>query len=421
MSQNKEITQKDRSVLAGNERAVPYKVMPMPADKKRFAFTWEIFKQKLGKIIYINLMTLVCFTPLIATFIYCYLGVLSAGASGPFADFLGVGYPASPETAGLEESMIMSVIMRYFLIAIPLSAVAALGIAGGTYSTRKLLRTDDPFRIRDFFRGIKEGYVCSLIACVAIFAVLFAAACLWSYSAYAMATGASAVLWIVLRVLISVVLALVVLLGFWLIAVGSNYSMDGKGVVSHVFRFTFQTVLQSVVCLVIGVAPVILFFFGSLLALIAGVWYILFGFATVLLIWSSFTDWAFDLASDYTKGQIAVQEKAEAAKSGKTELSDEERMNMLRVGGRSAYLARAIEPFDNGTAYIPPVNFTAEDLQKAEESRKQLRKEADEYAALHEKEEKYTAYNQLFDDREKMISSDGKSKKKKFNPKMLNS
>jgi hypothetical protein len=95
-------------------------------------------------------------------------------------------------------------------------------------------------------------------------------------------------------------------------------------------------------------------------------------------------------------------------------------MNMLRVGGRSAYLARAIEPLDKGEAYIPSVNFTAEDLQKVASSREQLRKAADDHAALHAKEEKYVAYNQLFDDREKAITSEGKSKKKKFNPKMLN-
>jgi hypothetical protein len=283
------------------------------------------------------------------------------------------------------------------------------------------LRTDDPFRIRDFFRGIKEGYVYALIACVFSFAVLFCAVYLWDYAGYAMATGGSVALWVILRVLAVLVFAIVVLFSAWFIAVGSNYKMDKKGVLSNMVRFSAHTILQSVFCLVLGVLPVALFFLGNLFTLLVGAWYILFGFAAICLIWSSFTDWAFDLASDYTKGQIAVQEREEAAKSGKAELSDEERMNMLRVGGRSAYLARAVEPIDNGTAYIPPVNFTAEDLKKVAASREQLRKSGNDYAAQHEKEEKYTTYNQLFDDRDKAIASDTKSKKKKFAPKMLNS
>jgi hypothetical protein len=195
--------------------------------------------------------------------------------------------------------------------------------------------------------------------------------------------------------------------------------MNAKGTLRSVFIFSSRTVLQSVFCIVLGVLPVILFLFGTLFVMLAGIWYLLFGFSTILLIWSSLTDWAFDLASDYTKGQIAAQEREEAVKSGKPKLSDEERMNMLRVGGRSAYLSRAVEPLDNGTAYIPPVCFTAEDLKKVADSRAQLRKAGNDYAALHEKEEKYTAYNQLFDEREKAITVDAKSKKK-FNPKMLN-
>jgi hypothetical protein len=364
-------------------------------------------------------MTLVCFTPLIVLFVYRYLAVLSAGAVGPFADYLGVGYPAAPETTGLAEQMILRVDIFYFLIAIALSAVAALGFAGGTYCTRKLLRTDDPFRFVDFFRGIKEGYVYSFIACVVSFAVLFGMVCLWDYSAYAMATGASVALWIFLRIVAILVFAIVVLFSLWFLAVGSNYAMNAKGTLRSVFIFSSRTVLQSVFCIVLGVLPVILFLFGTLFVMLAGIWYLLFGFSTILLIWSSLTDWAFDLASDYTKGQIAAQEREEAVKSGKPKLSDEERMNMLRVGGRSAYLSRAVEPLDNGTAYIPPVCFTAEDLKKVADSRAQLRKAGNDYAALHEKEEKYTAYNQLFDEREKAITVDAKSKKK-FNPKMLN-
>ena len=103
---NKQET-KDPSSLIGNERKISYKISPLSEGKGRQSFTWNIFTQKTGKLLYINLLTLFCLAPVIALFIIKANVIASEGLYGPFAGNLGVGYPAAPDTAGVAERIIL--------------------------------------------------------------------------------------------------------------------------------------------------------------------------------------------------------------------------------------------------------------------------------------------------------------------------
>lgn len=417
----KKETETDLSRLTGNEKSLTYKVIPAPANTGRFSFGWDKYKTKFGKLIFINILMLICFIPV---FVLVYLRqyrLAYEGMNGVFGDNLGIGYPAAPDMTGLAENLILRVDMLFCALAILASFFTAAGISGGLYCTRKLLRSEEELKFKDFFIGIKKGYFVALAASVIVFTVFFAAMYIWDFAGYRMAMGESAGMWITFRVLGWIAFALASLISLWILAVGTNYRQNAWGLIKNSLRLCFGSILQSFLFAVLFCLPVLLIFIPAFGTMLAYLWFILAGFSTALFIWGAFNDWLFDYALGYTAKQVEVQTQAEESASA-PKMNKEDIMNLLLVGTKSAYLSRAVEPLNSGTnAYVLPENFTAEDLSLAAKRRLQIEEESRVYAAAHENEEKYVEYNARFRDREKALNvTDKKGKKKKFAPKMLN-
>ncbi len=416
-----ENTTPSRSALPRNEKKLNYTVLPIPENRGRFGFTFDVFTSRLGKLIYVNLLMLVFFTPIVALFFLREGGLSALAALGGFGDFLGTGYPASPDNVGAAESILLQVDTLYFALAIALSLFAAIGVSGGVYCVRKLLRSDDELKLfRDFFTGVKHGYLSSAIACVTAFAMLFACVLVWDKGGLEMALGGNAGLWITLRVLLCVVTAFVFLFALWLVAVGSNYKQNAWGLLKNPMALLIGTILQSVFFAVLAALPVALLFLGSIFTIIAVVYFMLLGFAVAALVWCSFADWAFDRYAGYTVTQQDSQE-TEKKKAVNTPVSEQDVMGLLLVEGKSEYLARAIQPItDRATVYALPATFDQTHLQALAESRKKLTDEALAYANAHANEEWYKKYNARFAERDKALTeTDKNGKTKKFVPSTL--
>lgn len=414
---------KDLSVLKGNERASAYRLFTMPADQNRFIFTWEVFKRNVGKLVTVNLLTLVCLLPMIALFILRNFGVTSEGVIGAYSSNLGIGYPGAPLILGEAELAVLRLDNIYFAFLLPISAFTALGIAGATYAVQKMLRSDEEVRIKDFFVGIKENYLSALTGCAVAFLALFFCVLVWNYAGYRMVVDGNLALWIFVRVVDCILIVPFFMVAFWIIGVGSNYAVPPLTAIKYVFRFGFPLFVPSIVCMAIVavMALPVIWLSDRLMMLIAYAWFVFVGFAAMVMVWSSFTDWAFDSYLDRLKDESKAQEKkAEETRAKESGLSKEERWNMLRIGGKSAYLSRAIQPVNEGARpYIPAGKITQEELAQVARARAVIAEEAETYAAAHAQEEKYVAYNKLFDEKEKSLSQTGKKGKKKLPQKPL--
>lgn len=418
----KEEKKENLSVLPGNERPLTYKISSVPENTGRFSYGWEKYKTKFGKIVFVNLLMLVCFIPLFVLY-YMYRSRLGIeGIGGVFGDNLGVGYPAAPDTTGLAESLTLRVDMLFCGFAILASFFTAVALSGGMYCVGKISRSEEELKFKDFFVGVKRGYFFALAASVLVFVVFFAAIYIRDFSAYRMAFGESKGAWITLCVLGWVAFAVASLVALWLLSVGINYRQNVWGLIKNSFRLCFGSFLQSVLFLAMVASPLLLMLIpGGFGTMLAYMWFIIAGFSTALFVWSSFNDWLYDYSAGYTTAIGTAQAKAEeetnAPKMGKEEL-----MTLLLVGEKSAYLSRAVEPVTAGvTPYVPGEKFTGEDIAAIEESRAALKKESEAYAVAHENEERYVEYNARFRDREKVVDvSDKKGKKRKFAPRMLN-
>lgn len=413
----------DLSVLPGNEKKVGYTVLPIPEGRGRFAFTGSVFLSRITKLILVNFLMVLFSAPLIVLFALRLMRIAQLGADGAFGDNLGVGYPATPDTVGLAEQLMLEADVVFFAIAVAAALVAAVGVAGGMYCVRKLLRSDDKLRIfKDFFTGVRQGYVAAAIACVLAFAGILLIVFVWDYAAVAMAAGESAGLWITLRVLVCILGAFVTLFALWILSVGTNYRQNAWGLVKNAAVIGGGTVLQSVFFAAFAALPALLGLFNvGFLNLIIEIFYILVGGSAALLVWASFSDWAFDRYAGYTAVQTERQEEArrEAIRS---ETAEQDVMGLLLAEGRHEYLSRAVQSLDEGTRiYALPENFTAHDLALLAESRRKMESESRAFAERYADDEKYKEYNARFAEREKaLVETDKKGKRKKFVPRTLN-
>lgn len=304
-------SEQNLSVLPGNEKQVGYTVLPIPEGQGRFAFTGSVFLSRLTKLIAVNLLMVLFCSPLIVIFFMRVVRIAQLGAAGAFGDNLGIGYPAAPDTVGLAEQLMFNVDVLFYALAVAASLVAAVGLAGGMYCARKLVRSDDKLKLfGDFFTGVKQGYVSAAIACLLAFGGILLAVVIWDYAAVAMAAGESAGLWITLRVVVCIVAALLILFGLWIFAVGSNYRQSALGLLKNAATLGGGTFIPSVLFAALAAFPALLAFINQeILNFIIQIFYILVGGSAALLVWASFTDWAFDRYAGFTALQTERQEQ----------------------------------------------------------------------------------------------------------------
>lgn len=410
------------SVLPGNEKQVGYTVLPVPEGQGRFAFTGSVFLSRLTKLIAVNLLMVLFCSPLIVIFFMRVVRIAQLGAAGAFGDNLGIGYPAAPDTVGLAEQLMFNVDVLFYALAVAASLVAAVGIAGGMYCARKLVRSDDKLKLfGDFFTGVKQGYVSAAIACLLAFGGILLAVVVWDYAAVAMAAGESAGLWITLRVVVCIVAALLILFGLWVFAVGSNYRQSALGLLKNAATLGGGTFIPSVLFAALAAFPALLAFINQeILNFIIQIFYVLVGGSAALLVWASFTDWAFDRYAGFTALQTERQEQTRK-EALRAQTSEQDVMGLLLAESKHEFLSRAIRPLDEGTQIeLLPDPFSLSDLEKLAQTRRTVAEESRAFAAEHAEEEKYKEYNSRFADREKSLQElDKKGKRKKFVPRSI--
>ena len=86
-------------LLEGKEKSEEYARSTLPTN--RWALFWDIFKGNFGKIVKVNLLTILFFIPIIAIIVIYNMLVDAQGVTYPFSANLGIGYPAVPAQQGL--------------------------------------------------------------------------------------------------------------------------------------------------------------------------------------------------------------------------------------------------------------------------------------------------------------------------------
>ena len=418
-------------LLEGKERSEEYARSTLPTN--RWQLFWDIFKGNFGKIVKVNLLTLLFFIPLIFVIVMYFMVLNSSGYVYPFGANLGIGYPAAPNQQGVAELLVLQNGLFLHIGIFVTSFIAAIGLAGGLYVVRNMVWTEGIFVSNDFWRGIKLNYKNALQSTL-FFSVLFLVFNMVISSIdFSLAIGglskAQTVFMNISKVMSYIFMVFTSMMFFWMLALGVNYELKFFMLVRNAFIVTIATVFQTAFFIALALIPYLLLLIGGTLFMLIGIFAILlFAFAYTLLVWLDFAQWVFDKyinprIEGAKVGRGIFNKDGSSALTGGESASAIEYQRTILAYGKSRLVARPIKPIDDSLqVYDLPTSFTREDLKRLKESKQNIMDDSEAYAEEHKNDLRYVEYNKQFEEREKALQDelDAKGKKKKRKPpKML--
>ena len=405
--------------LEGNELA-DGEYTRTPAQSGRWGDTWSVFKSNFGKIVLNNIFVLLFFVPGIAVMFIRSIYISGLGYQYPFNANTGIGYPAYPGTQGLNESIYLSADLMFYGLLIVAGLIAAIGIAGGAYSMKKLLNTHGKFSIKGFFHGVKVGYLNVAPPIVLFMCFFFACVIIGDWKDLNAARDLPVAGATTAYVFIIIATILVGLYCAWLIATGISYRQRVGQLLKNSFVLLIGSPIPTIFFAALSLMPVWLFMIGltvTLIKYLSFIIFIVFGFSYILLVWMSFTQSVFDL---YVTPNLKKAEEAAKAKKTPEQLAAEQEDEAKRIAGellaagKSELICKPIKPIDDkAPVKTLSATFSRRDLNAVSENRKKLGEEISAYEKEHLNDPVYREYNALFADREKALKSEGKKSKKK--------
>ena len=385
----------------------------------RWKDTWEVFKANFWKLVVLNLLMLVTFTPGIAVVVLRNANIIGMGGIYPFN--ASVGYPYYPhETlAGLGESVYLSTDIRFYALLVLAGFIAALGISGSAYCIRKLLQTHGEFNIKGFFHGIKVGYFHTVLPVTIFVLFLYMTFVVGDWMHYVQATGgnkAGVITAYVFAIIATVIMGIYL---FWVFSVGVSYRVKFKHLLRNAFLLVIGTPVHTVFMIGFALIPVwFVLIFSGFFQMVAYFIFAFFGFSFVLLCWLSFSQWAFDM---YIAPVVKTEKEAVRAQKSEKEIAaekaEEDRRQALELlaAGKSELIARPILPIGNEESInCLGKTFTRSQVADVAVSRDKLKADVTAYEKEHENDSVYVEYNKMFAEREKaLVAEDKKGKKNK--------
>lgn len=399
--------------LEGNEIADDYIRKSVPQG--RFGDTWDVVKSSFGKFVLINVFVLITFVPGILLMIFRG-GMFNIMAGQAPTNFSVLG-PHYNENIGYAESIGMTTDLLFYSLLIVAGFFAAIGLSGAAYSIRKLINTHGDFSIKSFFHGIKVCYFNTVLPVTIFLIAFFALRLIGDWSAYVTATGGNKAGAITAYVFIIIAVVLIGIYCAWLFAVGTSYRVKFTQLFRNSFVLILGTPLQTVLMAGMSLVPVWFFMIGGFMRTISYILFIFLGFSYILICWTSFTQWAFDMF--ITPNMKAAAEQIKATKTEKElaqEKAEEDRKiaGELLAAGKSELIAHPIMPIASGEPSVKclGLTFSREDLSRADEEKRQLSADLAAYEEEHKNDPVYVEYNKLFAEREKALQTDTKKGKK---------
>lgn len=378
-------------LVAGSEKSEDFARASLPSN--RWELFWDIFKGRFGKLIIINLLTLLFFIPLILIFAFRYLSLVSYGSVYPFAAAFGVGYQAPITMAGLAENVAFTSNLSSFLF-LPIGImIASVGLAGGLYVIRNMAWTEGIFVANDFWRGIKKNAKQMLIIAVvySIFLYLMILAC--SLSKTRIATGGEGVwLYQVIYVLSIVLIVFTSVIVMYMLSMAVTYEYTFFQLVKNAFLFTVGSPLTSIVFLALGGFPFAFLFMGEFMIGVAVLIILLIALSLLMLVWTIYCGWLFDrYLNPKIKGAKTNRGIYEKVKKDSSEAVKKYKEQMEIASSMSGLSSKPIKPITDEEITLAelPQSFSRKDIETLNASRQAIYDDNEKYIAEHMNDERF--------------------------------
>lgn len=397
--------------LEGNEIADDYLRKSVPQG--RWSDTWYVFKSNFLKLVLINIFVLITFAPGIGIMIFRSAYIKMLGDVYPFNSTVLINF--FDNTVGLGERLTLSADILFYAGLIIAGLIASAGIAGASYSIRRIVNTHGEFTVKSFFHGIKVCYFNTVFPVTIFMLFFFATKLIGDWSGVISATGGNSAGAITAYVFIIIALVLVGIYCAWMFAVGTSYRLKLTQLFRNSFVLLVGTVLQTVFMAGFSLIPVWLFMIGGAVRVISYVVFIFIGFSFIILCWTGFTQWAFDAYVNPSLKAVAEEKKAQRTKEEIVE-DDKQRARELLACGKSELISRPIMPIASEAVVSGlGATFTRADISSVNDCKQKLGSDINAYEEEHKNDTVFVEYNKLFAEREKALQTetDKKGKKKK--------
>lgn len=376
-------------LLMGKEKSEGFARASLPSN--RWELFWDIFKGKFFKLLFLNILVLVFFLPLILLIVY-RIGLLSTyGTVYPFAQSFGVGYLAPVSLVGYAENITFSV-NTYALLLLPVvSIIASIGIAGGAYVMRNIVWTEGVFMANDFWKGIKQNFrqlaIVSILYSVAFYVlVLFI-----SFSNQAIVAGSTVWLFTTLKILAIVLLVFTSIVALHMITMCVTYDLPLRHLIKNGLVMTIGMFFSNAIILALALIPYFLLLFGGIVLTIGIIILLGLGVTYPLLVWTIYCQWIYDgYINDKVKGAKKNRGIYEKVKKDSSTL--EKYKNQREILNIHTFLtSMPIKPITDDELKLEelPQSFRREDIIKLNESRQKLIDDSDKYVSQHISDDKY--------------------------------
>ncbi len=402
MAEKKKVGLVDR-LLLGKEKSEDYARGTLPSN--RWELFWDIFKGRFGKLVIVNLLTLLFCIPFALLIFFRYIALLNYGALYPFSQGLGLGYMAPPSVVGYAENIVFQVNLIVFLFLPIAVTIMALGISGGAYVIRNMIWTEGIFVANDFWKGIKQnakqmiviGVVYSLLFYISILSISIAERNI------AMENGAKW-LWIISEIFSYGVLVVFSIMTMHMITMSVTYKLKYRHLVKNSFLFTIALAPQNIFFLLLCAIPFLFLTLGGFLLVAGLIILLLMGLSLALLIWTDYSHWAYDrFINDKVEGaqkNRGIYEKVQKSDSGALKQYREQ----LALAKRNSLNNRPIKPITDDELKIAelPTSFNRADLEKLRESKQAIYDDHARYVDEHKDDEEFklTPEEQAFVDKD---------------------
>lgn len=361
------------------ERSEDYARKTLPSN--RWALAWDLIRNNFGKLFKINLLMLLFIFPVVIIIIARASFTMSQAAVQPFAQNIGIGYPAYPMISGISESIVFQVDVTVLLMMLIVSPYVSVGLAGGFYVMRNLVWTEGVFVASDFWSGVKKNYKNTLFATLFYLVMVSLMFLSIDLAEVQIATMPKIAGWFIAGKAVSVILIIYFTFVYlYMLTLGVTYKVKFTGLIKNGFLLAFALLPYNAFFAALSVVWILPLFFtlSSTIFMMIGIMLAVFlSFSLFTLIWTNYSQWVFD---EFINDKVAGAKKNRGIykKNADEEVKSTERYKPM-------FGARPIKPvtdYDIEIAELPE-SYTREDLIRLQESKDAMIKDSERYEEEH--------------------------------------
>lgn len=376
-------------LLMGKEKSEGFARASLPSN--RWELFWDIFKGKFFRLLFLNVLILVFFIPLVALIAYRSALLNSYGTLYPFSQSFGVGYLSPISLVGYAENIVFSVNSVTFLFLPLFALVASVGISGGAYVIRNIVWTEGVFMANDFWKGIKQNFkqvaILSVIYCVSFYVLILSI----SFCNQEIAIGNIVWLFTALKILAYVLLAFTSVVLLHAVTMCVTYNLPIMSLIKNGIVMSLGMFFSNILIIALAVLPYLLLSFSGFLMFIAIIVIFAIGITYPLLVWTIYCQWIYDgYINDKVKGAKKNRGIYEKVKSD-TSTFEKYKQQREIINIHTKLTSKPIKPITDDELTIEelPQSFRREDIIRLNESKQRLIEDSDRYVLEHSGEQQF--------------------------------